>query len=131
MLGLKVERFWPQSREPADLLLVDVPGVQMRDAEGLSALLAQLKELGEPHIHLVLNAAYETTLLFEQIHAFLPFQAEDLAFTHLDEEQRRIKLWNFVLGSTFQLRFLSAGKNVSGEIFRAEPSLLFPTKKAN
>jgi flagellar biosynthesis GTPase FlhF len=74
----------------------------------------------------VLNAACETSILFEQIHAFAALEVEDIIFTHLDEERRRVKLWNFVLGTNYPLSFLSAGQNIPGEFHRAESTLLFP-----
>jgi flagellar biosynthesis GTPase FlhF len=76
----------------------------------------------------VLNAAYETTLLFEQFNAFAPLMPEDLIFTHLDEEPRRVKLWNFVLGTNCSLGWLGGGQKIPGEFHRAESSLLFPHK---
>jgi flagellar biosynthesis GTPase FlhF len=74
-------------------------------------LREQLAALPQPHVHLVLNAAYETSLLFEQFHAFAPFAPEDVIFTHLDEERRRVKLWNFVLGTNCSVSFLGGAKN--------------------
>jgi flagellar biosynthesis GTPase FlhF len=91
-------------------------------------LSGQLAGLPAPHIHLVLNAAYETSSLFEQIHAFAPLHPEDLIFTHLDEERRRVKLWNFVLGTNFSIRFLSAGQKIPGDFHEGDTALLFPHK---
>ena len=55
---------------------------------------------------------------------------EDLIFTHLDEEHRRVKLWNFVLGTNCSLGWLGGGQKIPGEFHRAESSLLFPHKKS-
>jgi len=126
MLGLPVQRFWSAPDAEVDLLFVDLPGVETMDSHGLTALSAQLASLPSPHVHLVLNAAYETAVLLEQIHAFAPLHPEDLTFTHMDEERRRVKLWNFVLGTNCSLRFLSAGQKIPGEFAEAESGLLFP-----
>lgn len=128
MLGVRVERFWTGDHPSAELLLVDIPGVDSADSQGLAALRAQLAGLNNPHIHLVLNAAYETPVLFEQFRAFTSFAPGDIIFTHLDEEKRRVKLWNFVLGTNCSLRFLSAGQKIPGEFIPAESSLLFPSR---
>ncbi len=143
MIGAPVERFWDgvvgqasslpgTSRLEAcpteELLFVDLPGVECHSAAGMKALREQLSSLPAPHIHLVLNAAYETTLLFEQFNYFAPLLPEDLIFTHLDEEQRRVKLWNFVLGTNCTLGWLGGGQKIPGEFHRAESSLLFPHK---
>jgi flagellar biosynthesis protein FlhF len=128
MIGAPVERFWEGRESTEDLLFVDLPGVECHSAAGMKALREQLSSLPAPHVHLVLNAAYETTLLFEQFNWFAPLLPENLIFTHLDEEHRRVKLWNFVLGTNCTLGWLSGGQKIPGEFHRAESSLLFPHK---
>jgi flagellar biosynthesis protein FlhF len=128
LLNVPVERFWNAPVELADLNFVDLPGVEIRNAGALAALRAQLSAWPQPHVHLVLNAAYESSILFEQFHAFEAFAPEDIIFTHLDEERRRVKLWNFVLGTDCPMSFLGAGQKIPGEFLRAEPALLFPGK---
>jgi flagellar biosynthesis protein FlhF len=128
LMGVPVERFWDQPDESADLQLVDIPGIEIRNRDAMSALREQLLTLQQPHIHLVLNAAYESSILLEQFHTFAPFAPEDIVFTHLDEEYRRVKLWNFVLGTKCPISFLGAGKKIPGEFRRAEPALLFPQR---
>jgi flagellar biosynthesis GTPase FlhF len=137
MLGLTIERFWsPQVRSPAfgrpgdaqtndpgetngDLLLIDLPGIQPSDTEALHALKDQLAALPNPRLHLVLNAAYETSILSQQFGAFAQFEPEDLSFCHLDEEQRQGKLLDFILGTNCSLRFLSTGQKIPGDFFLA------------
>jgi flagellar biosynthesis protein FlhF len=124
MFGLAVERFWRPGEASADLSLVDLPGVETNDAAALSVLKEQLAGLPSPRVHLVLNAAYDTPVLFEQFRAFASFQPEDVSFTHLDEERRRAKLWNFVLGTSCPLCFLSAGQKIPGDFCPAAVPLL-------
>jgi flagellar biosynthesis protein FlhF len=126
MIGVPVERFWNDAAGPADVSLVDLPGVEPGDAAALAALRRRLAALPRPRVHLVLNAATETSILFEQFHAFAPLQPEDVIFTHLDEEVRRVKLWNFVLGTNLPVSFLGAGQKIPGALHRAEPDRLFP-----
>jgi flagellar biosynthesis GTPase FlhF len=128
LMKVPMERFWTKADLTADFQFVDLPGVEMRNPDALSALQEQVAKLPEPHVHLVLNAAYESSILFEQFHAFESFAPEDLIFTHLDEESRRVKLWNFVLGTKCPISFLGAGQKIPGEFRRAEPALLFPQK---
>jgi flagellar biosynthesis protein FlhF len=128
LLGVPVERFWSGAEVAENFLLVDLPGVEPHDAAGLKKLREQLQSLPAPHVHLVLNAAYDTEILFEQFHAFASFLPEDLIFTHLDEERRRVKLWNFVLGTNCRMAWLAGGQKLPGEFKAAETSLLFPHK---
>lgn len=126
MIGVPVSRYWMAPEQPADLLFVDLPGVEAHNGHALSALREHIGALPQPHVHLVLNAAYETPILFEQFHAFKALAPEDIVFTHLDEERHRVKLWNFVLGTNCSLSFLSAGQKIPGDFQRAETALLFP-----
>lgn len=138
MLGVPLERFWTtpvesrgariESDVPSPLCLVDLPGVEISDVAALAALREQLATLPSPRVHLVLNAAYEMPSLLAQWRTFEPCEPEDLIFTHLDEEPRRVKLWNFVFGTNCSLRFLGAGQKIPGEFRNASPEILFPAK---
>lgn len=128
LLGVSVERIWKKPDEAIDLQFVDIPGIEIHNLGALTAARDQLSDLPHPHIHLVLNAAYDNSILFEQFEAFEPFAPEDVIFTHLDEEQRRVKLWNFVLSANCPVSFLGAGQIIPGEFRRADPAQLFPQK---
>ncbi|MHC1769703.1 MAG: hypothetical protein AB9869_36390 [Verrucomicrobiia bacterium] len=134
ILGVSVERRVPPRSEASghDLLLVDLPGVNPADATAFSHLLGQIKKWPDCQIHLVLNAAYELELLQSQVRAFSALPVTDLIFTHLDEETRWGKLWNFVLGTNYWIRFLSAGQNIPGDWMEAVPEAIlsrqFPRK---
>jgi flagellar biosynthesis protein FlhF len=134
ILGVPVERHRPPRDEAngQDLLLVDLPGVNPADSAAIDQLLAQIKQLPDPQVHLVLNAAYELDLLQAQVRAFSVLPVTDLIFTHLDEETRWGKLWNFIIGTNFSIRFLSAGQNIPGDWAEAAPEAIlsrqFPRK---
>jgi flagellar biosynthesis protein FlhF len=129
MLGVSCERFWAEPTGAEDLLFVDLPGVEPHGMKGLAVLRDTLFSLPQPRIHLVLNAAYDTQLLFEQFNAFAPLMPEDVIFTHLDEEHRRVKLWNFVLGTNCPLAWLGGGQKIPGEFTAADSKILFPHGK--
>jgi flagellar biosynthesis GTPase FlhF len=134
ILGVQVERFIPATSHLSaeDLLLIDVPGVDWNDRAAIDQLCQQFRQLPKPRVHLVLNAAYELPLLVAQARAFDCLPVADLIFTHLDEEPRWGKLWNFVLGTNSSISFLSAGQNVPGEWGLATPEKIlsrqFPPK---
>jgi len=104
--------------------------VESGDVYALDALSAQLASLGSPRVHLVLNAAYETSILLQQIRTFARFKPEDVSFTHFGEETKAAKLWNFVFGTNCSLRFLSAGQKIPGGLQLAELELMFPVRNA-
>ena len=128
ILGVPVERFWARDEAPTanDLLFVDLPGVDPQDRAAFDEFTVRLRQLPGARVHLVLNAAYDTTLLLAQARAFAALTPEDIIFTHLDEETRWTKLWNLVLGTNFTIRFLGAGQNIPGKFLTATPEQLFP-----
>lgn len=129
-LGIPVERFWTAPAHRAELIFVDLPGVESGDLVALTALRAQLAGLPNPRIHLVLNAAYEIHTLLAQYGAFSPLEPDDLILTHFDEERRRVKLWNLVFEANCPIRFVSSGQKVPGEFQSAAPGLLLPVADA-
>ncbi len=132
ILGVPVSRVWRGATEAsdADMSFVDLPGVSWRNPAALAELKRQVATLGRPHLHLVLNAAYEIPLLLAQVRAFDALPLTDLIVTHLDEEPRWGKLWNLALGTNLPVRFLSAGQNVPGDFLPATPEKIFATQFA-
>lgn len=134
ILGVPVERFAPANGElpDADVLFVDLPGVNPNDANGLAQLAKQIAALPRAQVHLVLNAAYESSLWLAQLRAFAALPVADVILTHLDEETRWGKVWNLVLGTNCTVRSLSAGQNIPGEFVPATAeevmSRQFPAK---
>ncbi|MFA5190054.1 MAG: hypothetical protein WC740_04965 [Verrucomicrobiia bacterium] len=134
ILGVPVERCADGIVRPneSELLFVDLPGVPANDSAALRELAQQLKGFESPQIHLVLNAAYDTSHLISQVRSFSVLPLTDLIITHLDEETRWGKLWNLVLGTNYSLRFLATGQNIPGDLIEANASILltqlFPSK---
>jgi flagellar biosynthesis protein FlhF len=127
ILGVPGERCAPANDEvpDADVLFVDLPGVNPSDAAALGQLKRRLAAFPNAQVHLVVNAAYETSLLLAQVRAFSALPIQDVIVTHLDEESRWGKLWNLVLGTNCAVRYLAAGQNVPGEFIPATPEQLF------
>ncbi len=134
ILGVPVERSWTPANAAArhELAFIDLPGVNWTDPLALKELGQKLAPFADAEIHLVLNAAYETTVLLAQVRAFAGLPVTDLIVTHLEEEPRWGKLWNLVLGTNYPLRFLGAGQNVPGDFQAATAERIlarqFPNK---
>lgn len=127
ILGVPWERTWrvDEPSEAFEVGFIDLPGVDWRDAGRVKDLGAQLQGYGAPQIHLVLNGAYDISVLLAQVRAFSVLPIVDVVITHLDEETRWGKLWNLVLGTNYSVRFLSAGQNIPGEFLPASPEAIF------
>lgn len=120
ILGVPVHRCSaPRLAAEEDLLFVDFPGVDWNDLGALHDLQERVASLPSPQVHLVLNAAYDAHLSLAQVRAFSSLPITDLIFTHVDEETRWGKLWNFVLGTKYPARFLSGGQNIPGDFLSA------------
>jgi flagellar biosynthesis protein FlhF len=117
IIGARFARTLPQNferREESDF--VDLPGIALRDEKGLAVLRSIIESFGVPEVHLVLNGAYESNHLLEQVQFFANVGISDLIVSHLDEEMRWGKVWNLVLGTNFSVRSLSCGQNVPGDL---------------
>lgn len=129
ILDVPLERRWGGVQNPQQTTnFIDLPGVSASEPEALKDLAKQIDTFGSVQVHLVLNAAYTTPLLFKQLRAFSSaMPVADLIFTHLDEETSWGKLWNFVIGTNFAVRSLSAGQNIPGYFVPATVEHLLPS----
>jgi flagellar biosynthesis protein FlhF len=107
-----------------DIGFIDLPGVDWRNPLAIQELTAQLSQYGTPHLHLVLNGAYDISVLLAQARAFAALPIEDLIITHLDEEPHWGKLWNLSLGAGRPIRHLSSGPNIPGGFIPATPETI-------
>ena len=121
ILGVPVERCRADTTQlrPTEVCFVDLPGVNPIDTEAMKSLAAQIAAFPGAQVHLVLNAAYETSTLLCQLRAFSSLPISGLIFTHLDEEPRWGKLLNFCFGIKVPITYLSAGQNVPGDLVPA------------
>jgi flagellar biosynthesis protein FlhF len=119
VLGVPVERSWTNEPISEEIGFVDLPGVTGSDPQAVNALAARLATFPSAQVHLVLNAAYDTTASLAQARALAALRISDVIVTHLDEEPRWCRLWNLVLGVGLPIRFLSAGQNIPGEFMEA------------
>jgi flagellar biosynthesis protein FlhF len=132
VVGAQFERTAPfdfERREES--VYVDLPGVALNDARRLAQLKTLIGLFGVPEVHLVLNGAYESAHLLEQIRFFAGLGISGLIVTHLDEETRWGKLWNLVLGTNFSVRALGTGQNVPGDLHPADPEVILSRQFAS
>ena len=126
ILGTQFERALPE--EIADLQgasFIDLPGISMHSERGKAELSLLLSRLPQANVHLVLNGAYETSLLLEQTRFFAQFNVSGIILTHMDEDPRWGKFWNLLFGSKLPVQFFSSGQNIPGEFISATADRLF------
>ncbi|MGH7936940.1 MAG: hypothetical protein ACRD5Z_14540, partial [Bryobacteraceae bacterium] len=76
----------------------------------------------------VVNAAYEASVIKQIYEAGERLRATHVVFTHLDELSHWGKLWEFILGHDLTPLFLSSGQNIAGDfIEEVFPSILART----
>lgn len=130
ILGVPVARSFNQDEPPPPVAIrfVDLPGVDWQEPGAVAELREQVERIENARVHLVLNAAYETPILLAQVEAFASLPVADLIFSHLDEESRWGKLWNFFVATEYAMAFLSAGQNVPGAFYEASARRLLPAE---
>jgi flagellar biosynthesis protein FlhF len=126
VLGAASERAWrPAETLAEDIGFIDLPGVDWRKPAAVQELARSLKRYYPAHVHLVLNGAYDTSILLAQFRAFSVLPITDLVITHLDEESSWGKIWNLVLGTNCSIRHFSAGQNIPGDLCEASAGMIF------
>jgi flagellar biosynthesis protein FlhF len=136
ILGAPNERVWRPGGEAIaeDIGFIDLPGVDWRKPAAVQELATLLTQFGSPCVHLVLNGAYDISILLAQFRAFAVLPIDDLVITHLDEESCWGKIWNLVLGTNCSIRHFSAGQNIPGDLSEASAQMIFarqfPVKQA-
>lgn len=122
VLGVPVQRsLIPDWQSAADRVFIDLPGVSCTDRAAMVRLRDRVQALRPARVHLVLNAAYESSLLMAQFRGFASLRPDEWMATHLDEEPRWGKLWNGVLGTNCPLGWMGIGQNIPGMFHRADP----------
>jgi len=124
VLGVPVSRAW-SGETGWEIGFVDLPGTDWRNAAELDQLAAQIAGLQSAQVHLVLNLAYEMSVLLQQIQAFSRIAIGDLIFAHLDEGPRKTKILEFVFQTPYPISFLSAGQNIPGSFQVPAPEKLW------
>jgi flagellar biosynthesis protein FlhF len=126
----------PLSRSLADLpvllpnekVYVDLPGIGLGDENEIALYSQALAELAVTSRVLVINAAYEASIIRQIYEAGARLGATHVVFTHLDELTQWGKLWEFVLGRDLTPLFLSSGQSIAGDFAEAVfPSILART----
>jgi len=126
ILSVPVERVWAGGpADDATVRFVDLPGVSASDPAAQAALKAQVGQFHGAECFLVLNAAYDLSLLLAHTRAFVGLPLSGLIFTHMDEEIHVGKIWNVMLGSQLPVAWISGGQNIPGQFTRALPEALF------
>ena len=127
ILGAANERTWQPGGETIaeDIGFIDIPGVDWRKPAAVQELAGLLQQFGSARVHLVLNGAYDISVLLAKIRAFGVLQIDDLVITHLNEESSWGKIWNLVLGTNCSIRHFSAGQNIPGDLCEASAGMIF------
>lgn len=96
-------------------LYVDLPGVSPGNASEAEELAGLIGEKNTSRV-LVLNAAYELSLMKQAYALGEKLGATHIGFTHLDELSHWGKLWEFLLApGNLQPLFLGFGQNIAGD----------------
>ncbi len=123
-LGLTLDYFAPGQEvdlagstpdEAGGSLYADLPGLSLHNPAD-NAVLAKFldREKFDGRV-LVLNAAYDSTLLRRAYAAGRDLGATHLVFTHLDELEHWGKLWDFLIEGELTPLFLATGPSLTGD----------------
>ena len=96
-------------------LFIDIPGISLSDAAEWSKIKASLTSLGVTSRILVVNGAYDSSVLSKCIRIGGNLDATHLAITHFDELSNASKLWPIIFDSALSPYCISTGQNITGD----------------
>lgn len=122
-LGLGLEYYAPESPDlpstvggPAgEFLYADLPGISLRSPAENKTLAHFLERENFAGRVLVLNAAYDSSMLRRAYAAGCDLGATHVVFTHLDEVDHWGRLWDFLLDGELTPLFLATGPSLTGD----------------
>jgi flagellar biosynthesis protein FlhF len=97
-------------------LLIDVPGFSLLAKEEQKRSLAALDAIDADHRVMVMNAAYEASILEKHANVADLLGAAYCVYTHLDELEDVSKMWSCVLNPNRSTLFFSNGQNITGDL---------------
>ncbi len=109
-------------RAGIDAILLDTPGVPLRESEPLESLARELGGLGKvarSEVYLVLPATASRAALDDAIAAFAPMNPAGAIITKLDETARPTPALERCLRAKLPIAFLCDGQDVRGHLRRA------------
>jgi flagellar biosynthesis protein FlhF len=98
-----------------ELIYLDFPGYSFRDLREQERLLSVLDRLAVTTRVIVVNAAYEESVLDRSLESAQRLGVTHQVLTHVDELTQSAKLWSFLLDPERSLLFISNGQNVAGD----------------
>lgn len=104
----------PLEVESSEHLLIDVPGIDLAVPEEKKRLMSALDKIHVHHRVMVMNAAYESSILENCAKEGAALGAKYCVYTHLDELNDVGKLWGRVLDPKQATLFFADGQNVAG-----------------
>lgn len=101
---------------PADLILIDTPGLNPADQNQILELNSLLANLPNLHTHLVVSATTKENDLIAIAETFKGIGADRLVFTKIDESSTFGNIVNVLIRTGLPLSFLSCGRKVPDDI---------------
>ena len=101
---------------PADLILIDTPGINPSDQNQISELKSLLAEVPTLQTHLVMSATTKENDLVAVAETFRCIGVERLVFTKIDESRTFGNLVNVLIRTGLPLSFISCGRKVPDDI---------------
>jgi flagellar biosynthesis protein FlhF len=108
-----------QSLDGIDLLLIDTPGVGLREQGRYARLAALLRAARPDETHLVLPASLTPEVQARIAQSFAPLGASQFILTHLDDVIGFGVILNVVQRLDLRLSYLTTGQNVPSDLEEA------------
>ena len=119
-----------EERRNSDLVLIDTPGLGVRDMDDAAQLAQVISSNPEIDVHLVLAASTQPACMARMIGQYSIFKPSKLLFTRLDETTNFDAPAEQAVRSGLPLSFLGTGQQIPDDFEEATPDKLQEWKSA-
>jgi len=132
ILGVRLERAANRSElkvalarlADCDLVLIDTPGSNPRNGDGIAQLAKSLHGLGDLRRMLLLSAVTNSADLIDWVNSYRQVGFDSLLFTKLDECRYLGPLLNTALSAGAPLSFITCGQSFAEDLALAQPEVI-------
>ena len=106
-----------------DLVLIDTPGSNPRNGDGIARLAKSLHGLGDLRPMLLLSAVTNSADLIDWVNSYRTIGLDSLLFTKLDECRYLGPLLNTAISTGLPLSFITCGQSFAEDLALAQPEV--------
>lgn len=109
----ELQSFLDKARGKFDLVLIDTPGISLRDSQQVARIRGLIERIGPSRTHLVVPASLRSRLVAQAVEGLGADLIAGLVFTKMDEVDRYGEILNALVATKLPVAYLTGGQHLS------------------